>query len=58
MNKRMVFIGVIAVALSASPAFAENDPAEAREIAKEAYIYGFPMVDSYLYGQKIETYQS
>jgi len=26
---------------------ADVTPAEAREIAKEAYIYGFPMVDSY-----------
>lgn len=26
---------------------AEVTPAEARAIAKEAYIYGFPMVDSY-----------
>jgi len=27
-------------------------PTEARAIAKEAYIYGFPMVDGYPYGQK------
>ena len=26
---------------------AEVTPAEARAIAKEAYIYGYPMVDSY-----------
>ena len=34
--------------LSAISGFAQTvTPAEAREIAKEAYIYGFPMVDNY-----------
>jgi hypothetical protein len=32
---------------SASPVAVAVTPAQAREIAKEAYIYGFPMVDSY-----------
>src|SRR5438045_1049311 len=38
---------VFAVALTSSTRAAEVTPAEARAIAKEAYIYGFPMVDSY-----------
>lgn len=35
--------------LAAAPAFAQSglSPAEARAIAKEAYIYGFPIVDNY-----------
>ena len=32
---------------SAASAQTDVSPAEARAIAKEAYIYGFPMVDSY-----------
>src|SRR5215471_19015522 len=34
---------------SGTPATAQNDlsPAEARAIAREAYIYGFPIVDGY-----------
>ena len=40
---------VLGMASSALPAMAQvtATPAEARAIAKEAYIYGFPMVDSY-----------
>jgi hypothetical protein len=34
-------------ALTAPASAADVTPAEAREIAKEAYIYGFPMVDNY-----------
>jgi hypothetical protein len=37
---------VVALSLNAHAA-ADVSPAEARAIAKEAYIYGFPMVDSY-----------
>lgn len=45
---RSVVSAVIAGALAFTPAPAvEITPAEARAIAKEAYIYGFPMVDSY-----------
>ena len=33
--------------LSAANAQTGTAPAEARAIAKEAYIYGFPLVDSY-----------
>jgi len=29
------------------PSRAEPTPAEARAIAKEAYVYGFPLVDNY-----------
>jgi hypothetical protein len=49
MTRTKVFAvaaGLLAAALSASQA--QNvTPTEARAIAKEAYIYGFPMVDSY-----------
>jgi hypothetical protein len=44
----VVFMLGCALALSSSaPATDDLSPAEARAIAKEAYIYGFPMVDSY-----------
>ena len=36
-----------ALALSTIARAAEITPTEARAIAKEAYIYGFPLVDSY-----------
>jgi len=32
---------------SSLPSQAEPTPAEARGIAKKAYIYGFPLVDNY-----------
>jgi len=35
------------LALAATSRSADLTPAEARAIAKEAYVYGFPMVDSY-----------
>jgi hypothetical protein len=43
---------IVAAALVCAVAFtsaraADTTPAEARAIAKEAYVYGFPMVDSY-----------
>jgi hypothetical protein len=41
-----VAAGLLAAALSASQA-QDVTATEARAIAKEAYIYGFPMVDSY-----------
>ena len=48
---RRSFASGIAVlpALRFTPAFAQTSvtPAEARAIAKEAYIYGFPVVDNY-----------
>lgn len=50
MHKFALSIIVLAgVAAFAVPAQAEEKvtPAEARSIAKEAYIYGYPMVDSY-----------
>ncbi len=39
----------VAIATTSVPAFAQSSvtPADARAIAKEAYIYGFPMVDGY-----------
>ena len=46
---RAIVIGAVLISLGLSmPAYAENvAPEEARKIAKEATIYGFPMVDSY-----------
>ena len=48
---RRTFAGEIALLpalrLSAANAQAGITSAEARAIAKEAYIYGFPLVDSY-----------
>ena len=47
---RRAFVGGVALLLAFQfPASAQTgvDPAEVRVIAKEAYIYGFPMVDSY-----------
>ncbi len=40
-------MGLLAALPFAAGAQTEVKPAEARAIAKEAYIYGFPMVDSY-----------
>jgi hypothetical protein len=36
-------------ALAASPVIAQQalSPADMRQIAREAYVYGFPMVDNY-----------
>lgn len=42
----IVFVGMAAFAVPAQAQEAVT-PAEARAIAKEAYIYGYPMVDSY-----------
>jgi len=39
--------GADATPVAATPAAGEVTPVEARAIAKEAYIYGFPMVDNY-----------
>lgn len=47
---RRAILGVIMLLVAQqSPAFAQAGitPAEVRAIAKEAYVYGFPMVDSY-----------
>jgi len=38
---------LLCVAFTMAPAQTNATPAEARAIAKEAYIYGFPMVDNY-----------
>ena len=50
MKRKTTFVPLaLAVTLACSTARqAENvTPAEVRAIAKEAYIYGYPMVDSY-----------
>jgi hypothetical protein len=60
---RLVAVSVIGGAMPAAafgfpnPSHAENvSPEEARAIAKDAYLYGFPMVDSYetLYAQAVD----
>lgn len=50
----MLVVGVMVVSCNSKPAVS---PAEVRAIAKEAYIYGFPMVDNYrvLYAYFIDT---
>jgi hypothetical protein len=49
MIPRCSAIGLLAACVAALPAHDQTvvTPAEARAIAKEAYIYGFPMVDNY-----------
>ena len=49
-TRRQMLIGVASVgalAFTTTARAADVTPAEARAIAKEAYIYGFPIVDSY-----------
>src|SRR5262245_17869920 len=47
--KATLAAAVFAWSAVAAPAFGQSSltPAEARAIAKEAYVYGFPIVDSY-----------
>ncbi|MCW5554571.1 MAG: DUF1254 domain-containing protein [Verrucomicrobiae bacterium] len=50
MKLKLLFIHALVCALAATTVpcrVAASTPAEARAIAKEAYIYGYPMVDSY-----------
>ena len=44
-----VLIAAVSLVMLAPPTASaqSNSPEEARAIAKEAYIYGFPMVDNY-----------
>jgi hypothetical protein len=46
---RRLCLATLLSLLAAVPAFAQGDvtPAEARAIAREAYVYAYPMVDSY-----------
>lgn len=47
--RSVLFVVALAVTLALKPSAraADATPAEARAIAKEAYIYGFPLVDNY-----------
>ena len=61
MIRKSLLLSVLAVAaLAIRPLSAEGQagitPAEVRAIAKEAYIYGYPMVDSYriLYASAVD----
>src|SRR5271167_1032399 len=49
MTLRCLVSALFAVCVAVSPEHAQTvvSPAEARVVAKEAYIYGFPMVDNY-----------
>jgi hypothetical protein len=47
MSTRAIIAAVLLFLGLAEPSAADVSPDEARAIAKEAYIYGFPMVDSY-----------
>ena len=47
MKKNLLACALVPVLGLASTGAADLTPAEARAIAKEAYLYGFPMVDSY-----------
>ena len=46
-KQKLLAAAVIGALAFTSASAAEITPAEARAIAKEAYIYGFPMVDGY-----------
>src|SRR6476661_8486508 len=47
ISTRLALVLTATVALTAPTSAADITPAEARAIAREAYIYGFPMVDNY-----------
>jgi hypothetical protein len=47
INRLILISGALAVIINSTTHAANLTPAEARAIAKEAYIYGYPMVDSY-----------
>ena len=49
MKTKMILVAALVgtAALTRSANAADITPAEARAIAKEAYIYGYPMVDGY-----------
>ena len=62
LRRLMIFLFVAATVSITSFAAAKNDaasvtPAQARAIAKEAYLWGFPMVESYktLYAQAVDA---
>jgi hypothetical protein len=58
LEHRSLFVLVVSIALLAcAPKEKPIDPVEARAIAKEAYIYGFPLVDSYriLHAYRVDT---
>ena len=46
-KQKLLAAAVIGALAFTSASAAEITPAEARAITKEAYIYGFPMVDGY-----------
>ena len=46
-SKFLIGIGLMAIAFGCKSPKTEVTPEEARAIAKEAYIYGFPLVDNY-----------
>jgi hypothetical protein len=58
MKSKLIIIGLIALVLfGCQPKSTEITPTEAKQIAKEAYIYGFPLVLNYktMYSYTINT---
>src|SRR5436309_9897219 len=58
MKTKTVLVAALAAVLAlTTPRAADITPAEARAIVKEAYIYGFPLVDNYRiqYGYFVDT---
>src|SRR5256714_14101569 len=59
MKTKTVLVATLAavLALTLTARAADITPAEARTIAKEAYVYGFPLVDNYRiqYGYFVDT---
>jgi hypothetical protein len=55
--KLLIASGIYLVAIGCQPKVAAVTPEEIRSIAKEAYIYGYPLVDNYrfLYGKSIDS---
>jgi hypothetical protein len=56
-NKLLIASGFYLLVLGCQPKAAAVTPEEIRSIAKEAYIYGYPLVDNYrfLYGKSIDS---
>jgi len=60
MNKRIVFTGLLLTLSTSAWADFTATPEEARAIAKDAYLYGFPVVEMYktLYAQAVDKKSS
>lgn len=56
IQRQILVAAVLVGALALTNAHAQQQPDEARAIAKEAFVYGFPIVDAYqtLYKQAVD----